>query len=276
VRFAFLLALALLSSALVRAQGSQITVTPGESSRAVDKSAIRIDQHLGIQVPLDASFRDRTGKTVAFGDLFEGRPAIVLPIFYNCTGVCNLELRGTMETLRQMKGRKLGKDFDVIVVGIHPKETPDLAQGKYEATVADLRQPGTEGGWKFLVGDRDNIHRVTDALGFYYTYDEGRDAIDHPSGIMFLTPQGKVSSYIYGATYTPDAFERNLDLATKNKVGEKAEEIFFGCIHVDPVTGERSLVIRNVLKVMGFMTLAIMGFSFMVLTGRTQLRKRKG
>ncbi|MGV3618037.1 MAG: SCO family protein [Fimbriimonas sp.] len=266
----------LMMVALGRPQASQIGTTPGNLPQSVDRKNVRIDQHLGIQIPLDATFRDRTGKSVQFGEVLQGKPAIVLPIFYNCTGVCNLELRGALETLRTMKGRQLGRDFDVIVVGIHPKETPDLAEGKYKASVADLDRPGTEGGWKFLVGDADNIHRVTDALGFYYTYDEAKDAIDHPSGLMFLTAKGKVSSYIYGAKYTATAFEKNLDLATRGEVGEKATEIFFGCIHIDPVTGKRSVVIKNVLKVLGFLTLGIMGFSLMVLTGRTQIRKRRG
>lgn len=265
----------LMAVSMAFSQASQVGAAPGDLPGRIDKKNIRIDQHLGIQVPLDATFRDRTGKTLKFGEVLEDRPAIVLPIFYNCTGVCNLELRGALETLRGMKGRQLGRDFDVIVVGIHPKETPDLAQGKYEASVADLARPGTENGWKFLVGDAENIHRVTDALGFYYTFDEAKDAVDHPSGIMFLTPKGKVSSYIYGATYTASAFEKNLDLATKGQVGEKATEIFFGCIHIDPVTGERSVVIRNVLKVLGFMTIGIMALSFMVLTGRAQVRRRR-
>ena len=256
-------------------QASQVGATPGNLPQTIDRKNIRIDQHLGIQVPLDATFRNQSGATLKFGDVLENRPAIVLPIFYNCTGVCNLELRGALETLREMKGRKLGRDFDVIVVGIHPKETPKDAENKFKASVADLDRPGTENGWKFLVGDAENIHRVTDALGFYYTYDEKKDAIDHPSGIMFLTSKGKVSSYIYGAKYTPAAFEKNLDLATKGEVGEKATEIFFGCIHVDPVTGKRSIQIQNVLKVLGFATVGIMLFSFMVLTGRAQVRKRR-
>jgi protein SCO1/2 len=262
-------------AATVLGQASQITVMPGSSSRSIDRSAVRIEQKLGDSVPADAMFRNRVGRVVRFGDLLGNRPAILLPIFYRCTGVCNLELRETMETLRELKTRRLAKDFDVIVVGIHPKETPEMAQTKYEATINDLNEPGTENGWKFLVGDAENIRRVTNALGFYYTYDEGRDAIDHPSGIMFISPNGRISSYIYGADYTPEAFERNIDLAAKDAVGQKAEEIFFGCIHVDPITGERSLVIRNVLKVLGVITLAVMGLSFAVLTGRARLNHRQ-
>lgn len=227
-------------------------------------------------MPLDATFQNRTGATVQFGDLLEGRPAIVLPIFYNCTGICNLELRGTLDALAKLKSKKLNKDFNVIVVGIHPKETSELAQKKFESSIAELNQPGTEGGWKFLTGDYVNIHKVTDALGFHYTYDEARDAIDHPSGIMFLTSKGVISSYIYGAIYQPKQFETNLELAKRQNVGPKVQEIFFGCIHVDPVTGERSVVIENVLKLLGALTVGIMAFAFMVLTGRARLERGQG
>lgn len=253
----------------------QLSVTPGSTPREVDRNAVRLEQKLGDTVPLDAQFLDRNGKPVQFGDLLEKRPAIVLPIFYNCTGVCNLELRGTLETLRKLKPLRLNRDFNVIVVGIHPKETPDLALKKFKATAADLEQPGTEEGWKFLTGDSPNIHKVTDAIGFHYTYDEKRDAIDHPSGIIFITPTGRVSSYIYGALYTPEAFEKNIKLAAKDQTGAKVQELFFGCIHVDPVTGERSVVIQNVVKLMGIVTLIIMSVSFLVLSGRAQLRRRQ-
>lgn len=268
------LAALLLLPGLAAAQGSQIAVTPGEAPKTMDREAVRIDQKLGNQVPLDAAFRDRAGKAVTFGQQLEGRPSIVLPIFYECSGVCNLELRGSLEALKGLKSWTLGKDFNVVVVGIHPKEEPHLAQGKYESSVNELQKAGTENGWKFLVGDEPNIRKVTDALGFKYTYDERKNEIQHPSGIMFLTPDGRVSSYIYGATYTPEAFDKNLRVAARNIIGDRVEEIFFGCVMVDPITGRRSLVIRNVLKVAGVATVGVMGFSYLVLTGRARIRRR--
>lgn len=274
MKLALPLAFLALLPALAAAQSSQITVSPGDTSAPVDRSKVRIEQKLGDDLPTDVTFQDRTGKAVKFGDLFEGKPAILLPIFYRCTGVCNLELRETLETLKKLKSKTLGKDFNVIVLGIHPKETPDLAEGKFKATVAELKRPGTENGWKFLVGDEASILRITNGLGFYYTYDPARDAIDHPSGIMFLTPQAKISSYIFGAIYTVPQFENGIGLASRRQVGEKAQEIFFGCIHVDPVTGKRSLVFENIVKVGGIVTLIVMGLSFAVLTGRAKFGKR--
>jgi len=268
-------ALLLLVPALLLAQGSQITVTPGAGTRSVDRENVRIDQRLGNPVALDATFRDRKGAEVKFGELLENKPAVVMAIFYQCTGVCNLELRGTIDVLKKLKTHQLGKDFNVIVVGIHPKETPDLAQGKYEATVESLGQPGTESGWKFLVGDEANIRKVTDSLGFKFTYDAAKDAIDHPAGLMFVTPSGRVSSYVYGSTYTSDQLAKNLDVAGREQMGKKVQELFFGCIHVDPITGERSIVIRNVLKVLGVITLIAITLTILTLSGRAQWRRRQ-
>lgn len=277
MRLRILLALVGLLPTLLFAQaGSQIAVNPGVASQKIDKTKVRIDQNLGTQIPLSATFHDRTGKQVEFGQLLDGKPAVILPIFYKCTGVCGLELQGTIAALKEMKAFKLGKDFDVIVVSIHPKETPDLAEGKYESTVDEVAEPGTESGWKFVVGDWSNIHAVTDALGFKYTYDEPNNAINHPSGIMFVTPTGVVSSYLYGAKYSGPAFERNLGTAKLAKVGAKAEEIFFGCIHVDPLTGKRSIVIENVLKVAGVLTMAILAMTILVLSGKAKLGKKEG
>lgn len=270
-----LLFLALAPATIFAQAGSQVAATPGTLPKTIDRKAVRIDQNLGGQVPLDASFKDQTGKAVTFGEALGGKPAVVMCIFYLCRGVCNLELQSTIATVKQMKAQKLGKDFDVIVVGIHPKEGSDLAQGKFKSTIDEVNLPGTEGGWRFLTGDWANIHKVTDALGFHYTYDPQKDAIDHPSGVMFLSPQGKISSYVYGANYSAAIFDRNLDLASRAKVGAKAEEIFFGCIHVDPLTGKRSLVIQNVLKVAGIGTVLAIALSIAVLSGKASFRRRR-
>jgi len=270
VKLRILLTLVGLLPTLLFAQSSQLAVNSGTVAQPVDREHVKIIQNLGNQVPLDATFKDRTGKQVRFGDLLGGKPAIILPIFYKCKGVCGLELQGTITVLKKMKTSQLGRDFKVIVLSIHPKETPDLAEGKYESTIDEVKLPGTEKGWEFVVGDWPNIHAVTDAVGFKYTYDEAKDAISHPSGLMFVTPTGIVSSYIYGAAYTSTAFEQNIATAKAAKIGPKAEEAFFGCIHIDPLTGKRSIVIENVLKVGGIFTVLIVLMTILVLSGRAK------
>jgi protein SCO1 len=272
---AFVGLVGLLPTLLFAQSGSQIAATPGTISATIDRNKVKLVQHLGSQVPLDATFRDRAGKTVDFRTLLGNKPSILLPIFYRCKGVCGLELQGTIAALKNLKTRKLGQGYNIIVMSIHPKETPDLAQGKYQSTVDEVALPGTESGWRFVVGDWKNIHKVTDTVGFNYTYDEPLDAINHPSGIVFLSPKGVVSSYIYGAAYKAHDFERNIDFAGREAVGARVEEIFFGCVHVDPLTGQRSIQIQNVIKVAGVATILGIAMLILVSSGKAKFRRSR-
>jgi len=169
----------------------------------------------------------------------------------------------------------VGRDFDVIVVGSDPVETPDLAKAKLNQTIATSRNlRGTEAGWHFLTGSLKNIHSVTNAIGFYYTYDEGQDVVNHAAGLMFVTPSGVVSSYILGPRYTPEALGENLEIARKNQLGVKSNDIFFGCIHIDPLTGKRSIVIQNVISVAGVVTVVGLLLTILTLSGKARWRRR--
>jgi len=231
----------------------------GVTNPTPDMEGVRIVQKIGDRVPLTAIFLDEDGHRVKFGDFIRSRPAVILPIFYRCKGVCNLELQAAMAAFPKMKER-IGRDFDVIVLSINPKEGPELSKAKLESVLE--QSPAfkeTRPGWHFLTGSYDQILTVTEALGFEYKYDAEKDVVNHPSGIMFLTPTGVISSYILGASYTPEVLSRNVDLAATNRLGPKAEDIFFGCVHVDPITGQRSLVVLQALKVAGVVTLLAIG-----------------
>lgn len=277
VRLNCLLATALIlgTAAGAFAQGGLQQPTP-VLPRNLDVSQIKIIQRIGNQIPVDARFKDQDGKPVTIGSLLNNKPVIMLAIFYRCTGVCGVELANFVDTLDKMKSNRVGRDFDVIVVGIDPVETPDLAKDKLNETLATA--PGlkaTAGGWHFLTGDLKNIRSVTNPLGFYYTYDQAKDIVNHPAGMMFLTPSGVVSSYILGAHYTPQAISKNLEIAGKSQLGVKSADIFFGCIHIDPLTGKTSLVIENVLKVLAAVTVISLFLTVLTLSGKARWRRRK-
>jgi protein SCO1/2 len=242
----------------------------------VDLKDVRIIQRLGNQLPTDVEFKDQDGKSVTLGGLLKGRPALMLAIFYRCQGVCTLEMENLASTLAKMDDKRVGRDFDVIIIGIDPKETPDIAKDKLNETIAtSSKLKGTDSGWHFLTGSLKNIRAVTNPLGFFYTYDEANDIVNHPAGLMFVTSTGIVSSYILGANYTVDGFRKDLDLAKKNQIGVKSPDIFFGCIHIDPLTGKRSIVIQNVLKVAGVITILALALTLLTLTGKAKWGKKK-
>ncbi|CAN5403798.1 SCO family protein [soil metagenome] len=240
-----------------------------------DAGKIGIDQRLGQPVMGLATFKDDDGKTVRLKDLLGKRPVILLPIFYTCTGACNLELQGIVDTLAQTPSLQVGRDLDIVTLGINPKETPELARNKKTLTLRTFAGKTDPKAWHFLTGDAQDTRAVTDSLGFTFTYDEARDRVSHPAAIMVLTPKGTISSYLIGARYTPTVIKAALATAAKEEVGQKSTEILFGCVHLDPVTGARSIVIENVLRLLGILTLLGMAVGFGVLTGkRWWVRKR--
>ena len=251
--------------------GLQIDSDPAITSPEMKK--ITVEQRLGETIDQHSEVTDETGKVTNFRDLIHGRPVIVLPIFYRCTGVCNLELNGVVEALKQMPKWKVGRDVDVIALGLHPKETFDLASAKKAFTLRQYKDPASASGWHFLTGSLDQVGAIANSLGFHYVFDEKGDRVNHPTGVMILTGTGKISSYILSATFSPDRLGKFLEIAQKGEVGQRSQEIFFGCVHIDPVTGKRSIMIENVLKVMGVITLASLLGSILVLSGKAKFRR---
>ncbi len=267
-----ILCLAVTGSAPAQNDNFQEQVDLSSVSQNPALANVRVEQKPGVQLPLDARFRDESGKEITFGSLFKGRPLVLLPIFYRCTGVCNIELQGVLNALIQDPKLVPGKNVDVVALGINPKEGPDLAMGKKRSTLEEYGKPKTTGGWHFLTGDMANIRAVTDAMGFQFTYDPGKDVVNHPSGVMVLTPRGQVSAYMLGGTYRPIAFELDVERAAVARIAPKSDEIFFGCVHVDPLTGKRSLVIQNVMRLLGVATVLTILCSIVVMSRRSRAR----
>jgi protein SCO1/2 len=254
--------------ALSAAQGGAVQQQVDQSSVSQNPALVnvRVDQKPGAQLPLNAVFRDESGKQITFGSLFKGRPIVLLPIFYRCTGVCNLELQSVLAALTVSPKLLPGRDLDVVALGINPKEGPDLARDKKASILEEYGKPQSAAGWHFLTGDLANIRAVTDAMGFRFTYDPGQDIVNHPSGVMVLTPQGKVSVYMLRGTYQPTAFQEDVSKAAMAQIAPKSDDIFFGCVHVDPLTGKRSIVIQSVMRVFGVFTVLSILASIVVMS----------
>lgn len=253
---------ALLSAAPARAQDTLI-----------DSSKVRLEQRLNEQAPLDTVFRDDTGKTVRLGDYFGKKPILLMLPFYKCPGICKDELMGIVRSLKQINFN-VGNEFDVVIVSINPKETPDIAALRKEQYVKDYQRPDTAHGWHLLTGEEAQIRRLADAVGFYYVYDTKTDQYNHPAGLMVLTPQGKLSRYFYGVQYDPRTLKLALIEASQNKIGTLAERILMYCSAYDPTRGRYGLVIMRVLQLAGLATLLILGTSIFIMIRLERRRAR--
>jgi protein SCO1 len=231
---------------------------------------MKIEQKLGSKVPSDARFNDDRGKEITFGSILGRRPIILLPMFFQCRGICGKETDNLLKTIARMEDKAVGRDYDVVLLSIHPKETSDLAHNKKVSLLKVMKGDSNDAGYHFLTGEMPEIRKVTNAVGFGFDYDEKDGRINHPAGLMILTPDGRVSQYLMGADYARKEVEQALAVAGQAKVGRKVETVLLGCVMIDPVTGERSLVIENVIRLItGAFALMLFGWiGFMVVKGR--------
>lgn len=230
---------------------------PGPQDAALSK--VRWEQNLKTQLPLDALFKDESGRDVKLGQYFTGhRPVVLAMIFYNCTMLCSQVLNGTMTGLKGTQYTP-GKEYDVVVVSINPRETPALASEKKKAYLAEYGFTGTEKGWHFLTGTEENINKVTNAAGYFYSYDKTTDQYAHPGGIVLVTPQGKIARYFTGVMFEPRDLKFSMIEASENKVGSPVDMILLRCFHYDPSKGSYSVAIMEVLRLLAMVFVVIVG-----------------
>lgn len=243
---------------VVRAQYAQPPQGGFTSQNPPDAlKSIGIDQRLNNQLPLDATFKDETGRTVRFGDYFnKERPVIVSLVYYKCPMLCNQVLNGLVGSIR---GQNLlvGKDFDVVTLSFDPRETPQDAAEKKKVVLGDLHRaddPVAAAGWHFLTGDKTQIDAVADAVGFRYAFDERTNQFAHASGVMVATPAGKLSRYFYGIEYAPRDLRFALVESSEGRIGTAVDKIILYCYHYDPTSGKYGFVIMNAMRVGGVVT----------------------
>jgi protein SCO1 len=231
---------------------------------------VGIDQNLNAQIPTDLGFKDESGRDVHLSDYFRDRPVILALVYYKCPMLCTMVLN---DLTRSLNGMNLtaGKDFDILTVSFDPSETPELAAAKKRQYLREYRRPQAEAGWHFLTGPPEPIRKLTQAAGFRYTWDAKNNVFAHASGIMILTPEGKIARYFYGIDYLPADLRFSLIEASNRKIASPVDRILLYCFHYDPTTGKYSLLISRVLQIAGGISVIILA-SFITVMLRRESR----
>lgn len=224
---------------------------------------VGIQQKLNEQIPLEIEFKDEAGKTVKLGDYFGKRPVVLALVYYECPMLCSEVLNGLTGSLKALS-LNAGKDFDVIAISFDARENekPELAKNKKENYLNRYGREGAENGWHFLTGTQDSIDKITKAVGFSYKWDEQTKQFAHAGAIMILTPEGKMSKYLYGIDYAPKDVKLALIESSENKIGSPVDQLLLYCYHYNPATGKYGLAILNVIRLGGILT--ILGIGAMI------------
>jgi protein SCO1/2 len=262
-------------TALVLAAAMSATAAAQQFGLPAMVKGVGIDQNLNAQLPLELTFQDETGKTVRLGQYFRQKPVVLALVYYECPMLCDMVLNGLTHSMEQIS-LNLGSDFEVVTVSFNPHDTWQLATAKKNNYIEKYQRKGAAEGWHFLTGKEENIKALAEAAGFHYKYDPITKQYAHASGIMVITPEGKISKYLYGIEYKPRDLRLGLVEASRNKIGTLADQVLLFCFHYDPINGKYGLIIANVTRVLGSATVLALGGLVFILLRRERHRPAAG
>lgn len=233
----------------------------GAITNEADVKDIGVDEKLGETIPLDLTFFDEDGHQIILGDLLkDGKPLILSLAYFSCPRLCSLTLKGTLKSINALSNFRLGRDFKVATLSFNPVEKPDIAKKKALEYRGKLRkEQSAENKWLFLTGDQDNISKLTQAVGFRYKKDGEEFA--HPTTLIFITPDGRISRYLYGVQFEPKEMKLSLLESSDGKIGSSQvlNKVLLFCYAFDPVGKRYALQALKIVKAGGVVTLISLG-----------------
>jgi protein SCO1/2 len=235
---------------------------------------VGIDQKVGQQLPLDLTFKNEAGRDVRLGEFFGARPVVLALAYYDCPMLCTQVLNGMTAALKTL-AFDAGKDFEVGVVSIDPRDNFQVAAHKKASYVEHYGRPQTAAGWHFLTGAESSIAPLADALGFRYAYDANIKQYAHGAAIYVATPKGVVARYLLGIDFAPRDLRLALVEASNNVLGSVVDQALLLCYHYDPTTGKYGAATINAVRVGFLATVAgFLAFLFVSLRGERRAANR--
>lgn len=236
-------------------------------------NGIGIEQKLNAQIPLDTVFLNESGASVPLRTFFGEKPVLLAPVYYRCPMLCSQILSGVVAGLRPLS-LKPGRDFEVVAISFDPADTSAEAELKRNHYTRSYSSRAGPNGWHFLVGSQAAISAVMQSIGFHYRWDPVNKMFVHASGIMVVTPEGRVARYLYGVEYEPKDLKLSLVEASHNRIGSAVDQILLFCYHYDPKTGKYGAVVINTLKIGAILILVVMAAGMFFLW-RQDLRRHR-
>lgn len=218
---------------------------------------VDVEEKPNAQVPLDAPFLAEDGSEIRLRDLLRPDRPMILQLGYNrCPMLCNLVLNGAVNGLKGVDWNA-GDQFDLVSVSVAPAETPELAKVKKDGYVLEYGRPGATKGFRFLTGPAESSHGLADAVGFRFREQENGE-IAHAAVLFVLTPEGRVSRYLYGTKFDPKDLRMALLEASEGKIGTTLDRFILWCHVYDPDARGYVLFAVRLMQLGGLVTLVVL------------------
>jgi protein SCO1/2 len=247
----------LLAAFALQAQTVPNNMGPTAATLPLALQNVGFEPQLNAQMPLDLAFHDETGREVRLRDYFGQKPVVLAFVYYNCPMLCNQVQQGVVGTLRMLSFNP-GRDYQVVFVSFDSRETPGMAAEKKKTALAHFRRPETDSGWHFLTGSQESVSAATRAANFRYNLSAKTNLFAHASGVLLLTPDGRISRYFYGVEYPGRDMRLGLVEASAGKIGTPIDHVLLFCYQYDPTTATYSAAILKIVRLGGILTILAM------------------
>ena len=227
------------------------------AAAAPDLTQFAFQQRPGSQVSLDAPFRDEASRPVRLGSIIGAQPTILALGYFHCPNLCGVVRDDLMDALTRSGLQP--SDYTLVLLSIDPSETGTDASRAKQQDVARANLSVAPASWHYLTGNADSVQQVEREVGFRSRFDAHLKQFLHPAGIVFLTPQGTVSSYILGVGYQPGDVRLAVMRAHTGSIAQAAAPILLLCFHFDATTGRYTLSILKLLEIACILTIATVG-----------------
>jgi len=234
------------------------------------ETEIGIVEKLDQTIPLDLKFFNEKNDTVTLGSLIN-KPTILSFVYFDCPGLCSPLLDGIADVVSKTE-LVLGKDYDIITISFNTKDTPEKAVQKKLNFVQKIKED-QRGSWTYLTGELENIQKITQAVGFKFK-PTGED-FAHPSTIIILSPEGKITRYLYGITYLPLELKMAIGEAKKGLARPTSNKIFDYCFAYDPQSRTYTLQVTRLLGTFVLIMGLFFGLYLYVSSRRNKIKNSK-
>lgn len=230
---------------------------------------LEVVEHLGDILPLDLAFTDSEGRAITLREYFDSpttsgaapKPAVVAMVYFRCPVACSTVMIKLTDSLNQLDFT-IGKDFNTLLFDFKDEETTieaAAAKVRYTSGYPRAKDSAVKAGWQFHTATPETNQKLSDAIGFpYRRLDDGE--YSHPICIFVISPQGKISRYVYGYDYDPKMLKMALLEASEGKIARTIGDRFMHlCYRYDPDAGRYTLQAFRLMRIGGVITVLAVG-----------------
>jgi protein SCO1/2 len=126
---------------------------------------------------------------------------------------------------------KPGEDYQILTISFDPTENIELGIKKKQSYINTMKNKEAAQAWQFFVSDSTEIARLTQSVGF--NYEKIRGEYVHPTGLVALAADGKITRYLRGIDFLPFDVKITMVEAAKGKIGPSINRLLSICYSYD-------------------------------------------